>query len=80
MWVRHDRPARYRRGLLMFKEQRATTPDLFKVCRRHFSQAVASVASELLFWSQCGRLLWLVFVRNRDGVTWCGFEEKDTAQ
>ena len=25
-------------------------------------------------------LLWLVFVRNCDGVTWCGFEEKDTAQ
>jgi hypothetical protein len=39
----------------MSKEQRAYTPDLFQVCRRHFSQPVASAASELLFWSQCGR-------------------------
>jgi hypothetical protein len=38
----------------MSKEQRATTPDLFQVSLRHFSQPVASVASELLFWSQCG--------------------------
>jgi hypothetical protein len=38
----------------MSKEQRATTPDLFQVCRRYYSQPVASVASELLFWSQCG--------------------------
>ena len=25
-------------------------------------------------------LLWLVFVRNSDGMTWCGIEEKDIAQ
>ena len=53
--MRDDRPARYRRGLLMSKEQRATTPDLFQVCRRYFSEPVARVASEVLFWSQCGR-------------------------
>jgi hypothetical protein len=41
-------------GLLMSKEQRATSPDLFLVCRQHLSEPVARVASELLFWSQCG--------------------------
>jgi hypothetical protein len=25
-------------------------------------------------------LLWLVFVRNSEGVTWCGIEEKDAPQ
>jgi hypothetical protein len=34
--------------------QRATTPDLFQICRRYYSEPVARVASELLFWSQCG--------------------------
>jgi hypothetical protein len=38
----------------MSKEQKATTPDLFQVGLRYFTQPVASVASELLFWSQCG--------------------------
>jgi hypothetical protein len=38
----------------MSKEQRATTPDLFQVCRRHFSRPVAEVGADLLFWSQCG--------------------------
>jgi hypothetical protein len=37
------------------KEKRATTRDLFQVCRRHYSQPVASVAAESLFWSQCGQ-------------------------
>jgi hypothetical protein len=37
------------------QEQRATTRHLFQICRRHFSQPVASVASELLFWSQYGQ-------------------------
>ena len=38
----------------MSKEQRATTPDLFQVCRRCFPEWVAKVGAELLFWSQCG--------------------------
>ena len=37
------------------KEQRATTRDLFQVCRRCFSGPVAIVAAELLFWSQYGQ-------------------------
>jgi hypothetical protein len=37
------------------KEQRATTRDLFHVCRRCFSGPVAIVAAELLFWSQYGQ-------------------------
>jgi hypothetical protein len=35
-------------------EQRATTPALFQICLRYFSVPVATVASDLLFWSQCG--------------------------
>jgi hypothetical protein len=35
-------------------KERATTPDLFQVCRRYFPEWVARVGSELLFWSQCG--------------------------
>jgi hypothetical protein len=38
----------------MSREQRATTADLFQVCRRDYSEPVARVGSELLFWSQCG--------------------------
>ena len=39
----------------MPKEQKASTPYLFQVCRQHFSEPVARVASEGLFWSQCGQ-------------------------
>jgi hypothetical protein len=36
----------------MPRSQKPTTSDLFKVCRRYFSEPEARVASELLFWSQ----------------------------
>ena len=47
----------------MSKEQRATTPDLFQVCRRDHPEWVARVGSELLFWSQFGHNK----LRGRDG-------------
>jgi hypothetical protein len=47
----------------MSEKRLATTRDLFQVCLRYFSQPVASVASELLFWSQCA----CNKLRGRDG-------------
>ena len=47
----------------MSREQRATTSYLFQVCRQHFSEPVARVASEVLFWSQCGHYK----LRGREG-------------
>ena len=48
----------------MSKRAAGTTPDLFQVCRRHYSQPVASVAAEFLFWSQCGQYK----LRGREGL------------
>ena len=39
----------------MIKDHKASTADLFKVLRRHFSRPVAEVGAEVLFWSQYGQ-------------------------
>ena len=36
----------------MYEGKRATTPDLFQVCRRHFSQPVASVGVGIAFFGR----------------------------
>jgi hypothetical protein len=48
----------------MYKEQKATTPDLFQVCRQYYPEPAARLASELLFWSQCGQKK----LRGREGI------------